>query len=73
MKKKSKGKFEKNLKANENIIYQHAVKRVLSRKFMAINICIKKKEESQINSLNLYLKELYLLFIKKNRLSTELA
>ena len=45
---------------------------VLSRKFMSINTGIKKKEEPQINSLTLYLKELFLLFINKNRLSTEL-
>ena len=44
---------------------------VLSRK-MAINTCIKKKEEPQINSLTLYLKELFLLFINKSRLCTDL-
>ena len=44
---------------NENIMYQHAEKIVLSRKFMAINPCIKKKEESQINSLTLYLRNFF--------------
>ena len=46
---------------NENTRVQNlwdAAKRVLRDKFIVIKACFKKQEKSQINNLNLYLKEL---------------
>ena len=46
---------------NENTVYQNlwdAAKVVTGGKFMAIQIHLKRQEKSQINKLNLYLKEL---------------
>lgn len=49
------------LKKNENIKYQNlwdAVKTVLQEKLMAINIYIRKKEQSQINDLGIHLRKI---------------
>lgn len=49
------------LKKNENIKYQNlwdAVKIVLQEKLMAINIYIRKKEQSQINDLGIHLRKI---------------
>ena len=58
---KSKEKFKKYLKRNENMTYQNqwnAAKAVLRGEFIAIQFHLKKQEKYQINNLNLPLKEL---------------
>ena len=61
--KKSEKKFKKYIETNrnENTIIQNlcnAAKAVLRGKFRVIRAYLRKQEKSQINNLNLHLKEL---------------